>query len=88
MTAAQYVQCFKIQINLFKSNDAGFGAVLNNSRQRHSIIILLPEEWVVGTKEKDSRALPPFSPRASHSKAVARTQGNTENKLCEGLKRP
>lgn len=33
--------------------NASFGAVLNNSPQRHSIIILPPEEWVVGLKEKE-----------------------------------
>lgn len=32
--------------------DASSGAVLNNSPQRHSIIISPPEVWVVGSKEK------------------------------------
>lgn len=32
--------------------DASSGAVLDNSPQRHSIIISPPEEWVVGSEEK------------------------------------
>lgn len=35
--------------------DASFGALLNNSPQRHSIIISPPEEWVVGTKGKKKK---------------------------------
>lgn len=50
--------------------DASFGAVLNNSPQRHNIIILPREEWVVGSKGKDSGAPLLISQTASHPKAV------------------
>lgn len=58
--------------------DASFGAVLNNSPQRHSIIISPPEEWVVGLKEKDSRAPPLISPiftfKRSLTNSISRKQ--------------
>lgn len=40
--------------------DASFQAVLNNSPQRQSIVIFLPEEWVVGLKGKILKRLHPF----------------------------
>lgn len=47
--------------------DTSFRAAFNNSPQRHSIVVLPPEEWVVGSEEQDSKAPPPHSITASHN---------------------